>query len=181
MDDQLDLLRLVVGRFDRLGIPYMLSGSLALAYYAEPRMTRDIDLVVELTPASANELVQAFEPDFYCDAEAVRRAVEGRRLVNLIHQASAQKVDLVVRKDTPYRREEFARRRQVAIDDFQVWIVSPEDLALSKLVWAKDGGSDMQRRDVSVLLVSRPDLDWPYLTRWAADLGVETDLEACRR
>ena len=181
MDDQLDLLRLVVGRLDRLGIPYMLSGSLALAYYAEPRMTRDIDLIVELAPAAVPGLVEAFQDDFYCDAEAVSRAVETRRMVNLIHQASTQKVDLVIRKDTPYRREEFARRREVAVDSFRVWIVSPEDLVLSKLVWAKDSASELQRRDVTILIASRTDLDWLYLDRWARDLDIHADLEACRR
>jgi len=41
MNDQLDILKLVARRFDGAGIPYMLTGSLALSYYAEPRFTRD--------------------------------------------------------------------------------------------------------------------------------------------
>ncbi len=48
MNDVLDLLRIVTSRLDEADIPYVLSGSLALGYYAQPRMTRDIDIVREL-------------------------------------------------------------------------------------------------------------------------------------
>ena len=34
------------------GIGYMLTGSLAMSYYARPRMTRDIDIVVALEAAA---------------------------------------------------------------------------------------------------------------------------------
>ena len=50
MNDQLDVLREIVERLDRAGIACMVSGSTALNYYAEPRMTRDIDIVIELGP-----------------------------------------------------------------------------------------------------------------------------------
>jgi hypothetical protein len=84
-------------------------------------------------------------------------------------------VDFIVRKDIPYRREEFSRRRRAEIGGHSVWIVSPEDLILSKLAWAKTSRSEMQLRDVRQLLVSGPSVDQEYLDRWAAELTV-TDL-----
>ena len=48
MTDLLEILLLVTSRLERRGIPYMVTGSLALSLYAQPRFTRDIDLVVEL-------------------------------------------------------------------------------------------------------------------------------------
>jgi hypothetical protein len=181
LDDQLDLLRLVATRLDAAGLAYMLSGSLALGYYAQPRMTRDIDIVVELTSADVATVVALFEGDFYCDADAVRRAVETRRLVNLVHGPSAQKVDLIVRKDTPYRRTEFGRRQQRMIEGFSVWMVTAEDLLLSKLVWASESGSELQLRDARDLAALVGTLDWPYLEYWALDLGVADRLRECRR
>ena len=77
------------------------------------------------------------------------------------------KVDCVVRKETEYRREEFARRRAVSVEDQQVFIVSPEDLILSKLDWAKESRSQMQLDDVRNLLRSVQGLDTEYLNRWA--------------
>jgi hypothetical protein len=59
---ELDVLRDVCARLDRAGIAYMLTGSMAMNYYAQPRMTRDIDLVVAVEPRDAGALAAAFEP-----------------------------------------------------------------------------------------------------------------------
>ena len=175
MTDQCSILKLVTERLDAAGIAYMLTGSIAAGYYAQPRMTRDIDLVVELVPPDAERIALAFTPEFSCDVDVIRGAIVRRSLFNLIHIEAVAKVDFVVRKDLPYRREEFRRRRHVEIDGHPLWIVSPEDLVLSKLAWAKTSRSEMQLRDVRQLLASVRPLDQAYLDRWAADLTV-TDL-----
>lgn len=172
MTDQFSILKLVTERLDALGIAYMLTGSIAAGYYAQPRMTRDIDLVVELEPTDAEGVVAAFTPEFNCDVDVIRDAIARQSLFNLIHVEAVAKVDFVVRKDIPYRREEFRRRRHVEIGGHPLWIVSPEDLILSKLTWAKTSRSEMQLRDVRQLLTSVPTLDQTYLDRWAADLTV---------
>jgi hypothetical protein len=175
MTDQFSILKLVTERLDAAGIDYMLTGSIAAGYYAQPRMTRDIDLVVELEPADAERVAEAFTPEFSCDADSIRGAIARRSLFNLIHIEAVVKVDFVVRKDIPYRREEFARRRRVEIGGDPIWIVSPEDLILSKLAWAKTSRSEVQLHDVRQLLMTVGGLDQTYLDRWAADLTV-TDL-----
>ena len=180
MADLLDVLRIVTSRLELSGVPYMVSGSLALGYYAQPRMTRDIDVVVELDHAGIQPVVQAFSEDFYCDEDAVRRAVATRRLVNLVHLESAYKVDLIVRKDSEYRQVEFQRRRRRSLGGVEVWLVAPEDLLLSKLVWARESGSDLQMRDAATLAASVPDLDWRYISGWASTLGVVSELEAVK-
>ncbi len=78
MPDLLDVLRIVTSRLDLAGVPYMVSGSLALGYYAQPRMTRDIDVVVELDHKGIPKVIDAFAADFYCDEDTVRRAVATR-------------------------------------------------------------------------------------------------------
>src|SRR5437870_364036 len=132
VDDQLTIFNLVTARLEAAGIPYMVTGSIAAGHYAQPRMTRDIDLVVELTPADAERICAMFGDDFDCDIDAVRAAIARSSLFNLIHTTAVVKVDFVVRKDTPYRLAEFARRRHAVIDGHRAWIVSPEDLILSK-------------------------------------------------
>ncbi|HEV3216349.1 MAG TPA: hypothetical protein VGZ27_11540 [Vicinamibacterales bacterium] len=175
MTDQFSILKLVTGRLDAAGIAYMLTGSIAAGYYAQPRMTRDIDLVVEVGPADAERIAAAFAPEFNCDVDVIRDAIARQSLFNLIHIEAVAKVDFVVKKDIPYRLEEFRRRRQVEIGGHLLWIVSPEDLILSKLAWAKASRSEIQLRDVRHLLTCVSTLDQVYLDRWAATLDV-TDL-----
>lgn len=164
----------MVARLDGAAIPYMLSGSTAVGVYATPRMTRDLDIVVALEPQDADRFVRLFADDFYCDADAVRRSAAARSIVNMIHLERVVKVDVVVRKDTPYRRLEFERRRRASIDGTEIWVVSPEDLILSKLAWAKDSRSEIQLGDAGTLLRSVAGLDRAYMEQWARELSVTT-------
>ena len=172
MFDQLSVLKLVTARLDTSGIPYMITGSIALGHYAQPRFTRDIDLVVELQLSDAGRVAALFLDQFECDEESIRSAISRHGMFNLIHTDAIVKVDFVVRKNTPYRLEEFRRRRPTVIDGQTMWIVSLEDLVLSKLLWAKDSGSELQLRDVRQILAVAPSVDRPYLERWAAHTSV---------
>jgi hypothetical protein len=175
MTTELDVLGLVSDRLSAANVPFMLTGSFALAYYATPRMTRDLDIVVALDERDVESLVAAFASDFYIDAEAARAAVLTERMFNLMHLESGVKVDLIVRKSAEFRQVEFARRQPVAIAGMRTWIVSSEDLILSKLVWALQSNSELQRRDIQQLLGGTVDLD--YVRQWAPQLGVTTLLD----
>src|ERR1700689_1972280 len=76
-----------------------------------------------------------------------------------MHLDSGVKVDLIIRKSSEFRQVEFARRQPVAIAGVRTWIVSREDLILSKLVWALESNSELQRRDIHQLLAGAIDLD----------------------
>jgi Nucleotidyl transferase of unknown function (DUF2204) len=171
--EELEVLTIVTGRLESAGIPYMVTGSIAGNYYAVPRMTRDIDIVIEASGADAERLVELFRDEFYVEAEAVRHAIAERTVFNVIHTVSVVKVDFIPRKDSEYRREELRRRRRVTIDDRAIFIVAPEDLIISKLDWARDSRSEVQLRDVRNLLAADPDLDREYLARWVTRLGLE--------
>jgi hypothetical protein len=181
LDDQTQVLLQAAGMLHRLGIPYMVTGSTAMSYYAIPRMTRDIDLVVEIGPGDVARLYSAFGSDFYIDADSASAAVSDHGMFNVIHNQFAVKLDFVVRKDSPYRREEFRRRRAVNLGGMQITLVSAEDLILSKLYWAKDTQSAVQLDDVKNLLESNPDLDTAYLDKWARELSVLSMLDTMRK
>jgi hypothetical protein len=172
VDPQFAVLALVTERLESAGIAYMITGSIALTFYGYPRMTRDLDLVIEVEPSDAERMHALFADEFYCTVEGIRDAIRQRRMFNLIHIAEVVKVDMVVRKDDPYRRAEFARRRESVVEGRRFWLVTPEDLVLSKLVWLKKGAFDQQRRDIEVLLTSVGGMDWRYVEHWAAELGV---------
>jgi hypothetical protein len=174
MSEELEVLTEVARRLDNAGIAYMVTGSIAANFYTVPRMTRDIDIVVELAERDVEKFILAFEQDHYLEPATVRDAVRRRRMFNLIHNHYIVKVDFVVRKNTPYRRMEFSRRKEISVDGQQLYVVAPEDLILSKLEWAKDSNSEVQLRDVRNLLHSVKDLDRRYLARWAKQLGVDS-------
>jgi hypothetical protein len=171
MQNELDILREVSERLESAGIAFMLTGSVAMNYYAQPRMTRDIDLVVALGESDVEAFAQLFAADYYLDRQAVMRAVASRSIFNLIHSDSVIKVDFIVLKADAYRQEEFARRQRIMLGDFQTWIVCREDLILSKLYWARGSRSELQLRDVRNLLAGECDVE--YLRRQAQRLGID--------
>ncbi|MGH7828195.1 MAG: nucleotidyl transferase AbiEii/AbiGii toxin family protein [Candidatus Binatia bacterium] len=181
MSEELEVLKQVTRRLERAKIPYMVTGSIATNFYTVPRMTRDIDIVVELSEEDLSRFIPAFETDCYLEPETVREAVKNKGMFNLIQNEYVIKIDFVVRKDSPYRRREFARKKKVSVDERDLYLVAPEDLILSKLVWAKDSRSEVQLADVRSLLQSVKGLDRRYLTRWAKQLGVEALYREIRR
>ena len=172
--EELEILKLVCQRLENSGIAYMITGSVAANFYAVPRMTRDIDIVVQINREDAARLIEIFEGDFYVDAESVKEAMINRSMFNVIHTESVFKVDFIIRKDSPYRALEFERRRRIEAEGFSLWIVAPEDLILSKLVWAKESLSELHLGDVRNLLGTLKEIDRPYLEKWVHSLGLET-------
>ncbi|MEE8538898.1 MAG: hypothetical protein V3S54_03705, partial [Woeseiaceae bacterium] len=128
----------------------------AMNYCAQPRMTRDIDIVVALAVTDAEKIIEIFQGDYYLSTDAVFDAVRGRKMFNLVHYQRVVKVDLIVRKESEYRQLEFDRRQQIHIGELVTWIVSKEDLMLS---WTQDSRSELQLNDVRNLLATEPDLD----------------------
>lgn len=173
MSEQLDVLKTAARALESASIPYMLSGSVAMSFYAQPRMTRDIDIVVELGARDAVRLCGLFVSDFYVDADDAREAVENRGIFNIIHKLWMVKIDFIVRKETEYRRKEFSRRRALLLEGVSVFVAAPEDLILSKLDWGKDSRSELQMGDVKNLIGAVSGLDWDYIKRWARVLGVD--------
>jgi hypothetical protein len=170
MWNELDVVRDVSNRLDSAGLEFMLTGSMAMNFYAQPRMTRDIDLVIALTATNASKIQTIFVPDYYVSPEAVRDAITHESMFNLIHEDSITKVDFIVRKHSPYRLVEFGRRKRIEIEDFTTWIVSKEDLIISKLDWAKDTRSSQQFGDIRNLLSTGCDAN--YIAHWTEILGL---------
>jgi hypothetical protein len=173
MLNELDVLKIVIKRLESAGIQYMVSGSIAANFYTAPRMTRDVDIIIEVGEMDAQKIFSLFSGDFYIDLESVKDAIRHKQMFNIIHNEAIIKVDFIVKKDTEYRKVEFERRRSIVFGHERIDIASPEDLIISKLYWAKDSLSDLQIRDVQNMLKTVPDLDIEYIEKWVAKLGLE--------
>lgn len=177
-----DVFQRVVQALDAAGIPYMLTGSFASAYHAVPRATQDIDLVIAPTREQVARLARAFPaPAYYCDPDAAMEAFEQESLFNVVDLATGWKIDFIIRKSREYSRTEFARRQHADFEGLGLYIAAAEDVLLSKLEWAKLGGSERQIEDAAWLLRRRgEELDRAYLERWVEQLQVGDQWEAAR-
>lgn len=176
--EQNDVLGDFTRRVDKIGIEYMLVGSMALVHYAMPRTTVDIDIVINILPAKIDEFIAEFENDYYIPVERAKDAVREKRMFNVLNQQTVLKIDCVVLKENEFETNAFSRRRKVDYSgDFDVWIIGKEDLILSKLNWAKNTKSERQMLDVVSII--RNGFDEDYVNRWARKLGVEDLLREC--
>lgn len=147
----IETLRDFVQKMNELGIAYMVTGSYAMSVYGEIRMTRDIDVVVELSEKDVGPFFNRFKDEYYISENSVRNALRNRSMFNVISHTHGGKVDCIVQKDTEFGRASFARRFEVTVAGFEFWTSTCEDLIIAKLNWAKDSHSEMQIRDIANL------------------------------
>src|SRR6187401_3070649 len=79
MQNELDIVRDVSRRLEQGGLAYMLTGSMAMNYYAQPRMTRDIDLVVALAPQDTDTVGPSLNAANASLSRISRRGLSARR------------------------------------------------------------------------------------------------------
>jgi len=179
--DEIKVLKIVVKRLESARIPYMITGSIAANFYTTPRMTRDIDIVIEVEEKDAETLFSLFSSDFYADKNSIRNAIHNKQIFNIIHSEGIVKVDFIIRKDTNYRNLEFKNRRSIVFEGQKIFIASPEDLILSKLFWARESLSEMQIRDVKNLFKTIHNLDRGYIEKWVHELELDEVYNEARK
>lgn len=177
-----DLFQRLIPILDGAGVEYMVTGSLASSVHGTPRSTQDIDLVIDADRAGVLSLVQGLADDqYYVSEESALRALSQGGQFNVIDYQTGWKIDFIFRKQRDFSSGEFARRSLEVVDGTPLFLVSAEDSLLSKLEWAKAGGSDRQLNDAAgIIRTQGDDLDWAYLGHWARRLDVEEQLQSSR-
>ena len=168
-----DFLRVLIDFFEKQNIPYMLSGSVAMSLYTQPRFTRDYDFVVNLKDQHVNQLLNRFSEGYYINDESVKEAIRKKSMFNIIDHKSGYKADFVILKNEPFRQTEFSRQKKMKFLDMSISIVSPEDLLLSKIIWIQEIQSGVQIEDIK-LLSNVEELDWYYINNWIDELKLKT-------
>lgn len=163
-------MRDVFERLERLGLDYYITGSEALGRYGEPRQTMDVDIVLDVDAGGFGTVNDAFEDD-YVIADPVDFG--GHWMAAVMPLSGLGKADLILRRTDAWGRSAMARRERWDHPGFgTVWIISLEDLLIAKLEWS-EGTSELQLRDCRNLVVTnRSSIDWPYVERFAAGLGI---------
>ena len=173
----------VSGVFEKLGIPYLIGGSLASTLYGMVRTTQDADLVAEMRIEHVQPFVAALQDEFYVDDEMMVEAIQRNSSFNIIHRETMFKVDVFIPRPSPFLRSQLDRAQKQTFSfetEVSAKFSSPEDTILSKLEWYRMGGevSERQWRDVLGVLKTRAgELDLDYLRKWADELHVDDLLE----
>jgi hypothetical protein len=177
---QADALRELISALRSIGVRYLVGGSQASSVLGVPRSTLDSDLVVELTVNAVPTLVAALAGNWYIDPDLARESIARAQSFNIVHMPSVHKIDLFP-ATTAFHRSQLERAVVRTLHplggEVECLVPTAEDMILAKLQWYQLGGlvSDRQWSDIIGMLYMNPHLDEPYLTHWAAQLGV-TDL-----
>ena len=154
------------------GVLFHLTGGITSVAYGEPRMTQDIDIVVDNPSLAATLdafLTAAKQAGFLFDAEAVRRGVAEKAMFQLFDMADALKIDIYPREMIPGELD-----RSASLEVFEgmlIPVVSRPDAAASKLAWAAKG-SQKSRRDLRQIVQRMPRAERDELDRLAGILGL---------
>jgi hypothetical protein len=173
----------VTGVFEKLGISYLIGGSLASTLYGMLRTTQDSDIIAEMRSEHLEPFVSALQAEFYLDEEMIAESIQRNSSFNIIHRDTMFKVDVFIPRPRPFLRSQLARARKQTFSfesEVSAKFASPEDTILSKLEWYRMGGevSDRQWRDIlGVIKTQAVTLDRDYLREWAKELKVADLLE----
>ena len=180
--DLAGFLKLVIEALSAAGVEYLIGGAIAEWAWGEPRATQDLDLVVNIPIKSVNKLSKELKKrDMLIPAEIILDNILEDRAdlpINAIHMYSGLKADLYpLREGDELRQSAFQRRERV---DYgppigKVYIHSPEDLILYKLIYFGLSQQSKHSRDIAAILrAKKNELDLDYIEQWATRLGLNS-------
>lgn len=171
------VLRIVTEALNANAVPFAVVGSLAASEWGVVRTTRDVDLIALVSRDHAAQIVGALNTDeTYVPIDDALHALAGGGSFNVLHPPTGGKVDIFVVLDSnEFEMMRLERRVPAEILGVPAYVVPPEDVVLSKLLWRKDTRSEVQWRDCQELVASL-ELDVEHMKHWADRLGIRDDL-----
>lgn len=167
----------VINVFEEIDIPYMVVGGFAAIFYGEPRLTIDVDIVVDMQLQHIDRFVQAFSiPDYYVSEDGVRDSLLRRYPFNVIQPKTGAKIDVVPLPADVFSQYAFRRRQKIEYDleGGTAYFIAPEDIIIAKLIAFKETESEKHFRDArGILLLQWDTIDLDTVQRAAQ--GAEVD------
>lgn len=171
-EDFLATVRKAADLFNRHGVRYHLVGGAAGIAHGEPRLTQDIDLVIDNEALSATIdgfLDSLAASDFEYSEPVVRQAVAEKGLFQLFDRVEVLKLDVYPREGVP---GELERTVEVPIlGSSPLPFASREDTIVAKLIWINKG-SHKSRRDVRVLYRNTDAAQQAFVAQMAEGFGL---------
>jgi hypothetical protein len=180
-----NLFRIFVSRLNNLSLPYMITGAVASIIYGEPRLTNDIDLVIDMSSDEVETFGDAFPiEDFYRPPPEVIRVEIGRSQrghFNLIHHATGFKADIYAAGRDELHHWGLKSRKPVELEGEKFWLAPVEYVILRKLEYYREGESEKHLRDISgILTFSADEIDFRMLEAQIKKRALEKEWTAAK-
>ena len=172
---QQELVKKVVEFLTGHHIPYMMTGSMVSSLQGEPRLTHDIDIIVQIYKKHIKYFLSGFlSSEYYVEENAIQDAINEKSMFNIIDIKEGDKIDFWILTDSPFDMIRFDRRREEQLFGIKVFVSGPEDSILAKLKWAKEsGGSEKHLTDaIRIYEVQYDILDMDYIDQWVQRLEI---------
>jgi hypothetical protein len=181
--DHVEVTAAFARELEALGVRYVIGGSIAASFWAQPRATADSDFAVDLDSVSVGALVSRLEEGWYVDPELAAEAVRRCGFFNVVHLEPFVKIDVFVPPNEGIHPNKWDRARRVDFAGSSVAVTSPEDIVLQDLDWYRRGGEVAQQQladSIRVLQEQGDRIDDAYLDEWAERIGVADLLKRVR-
>lgn len=169
--------RRVITALNTAGIPHVLVGAFARNYYAEPRSTKDADVVLSVSPGGLRQFLELLGTDIRMDEQMAFETNTGTLKNVLVHADSGFTVELFYLSDDAHDQERFRRRRATAYEGQSTFVLTAEDYVVTKLRWPRSKDFDDAR---DVIAMQGDSLDWNYIHHWADTHGSRAKLDRVR-
>jgi hypothetical protein len=181
-----NLFKIFISSLNELGVRYMVTGAVAIVIYGEPRLTHDIDVVVDLNRGDAEKLVKAFpSEEFYCPPIEVINLEINRPLrghFNLIHYETAFKADIYTLGQDELHHWAITNRKSFEMEGEPIWLAPPEYVILRKLEYHREGGSEKHLMDiVNMVEISSEHINFEQLQNKIKDYALEKEWQKVQK
>jgi hypothetical protein len=177
MVDSLAITTLVIEALARSKVPHVVVGSFARNFHAFPRSTKDADIVLALDAAGLARFESELGSDFSLDPQSTFETNTGTFRHTLLHKATEFKTELFLLSHDEYDQERFRRRIAFKFNGCDSFVLSAEDVIVSKLRWFRPKDIEDIR---DVMAAKLPSLDWQYIQHWTDIHGTQKRLEQIR-
>ncbi len=171
----LETLDWICNKLESLGIPYMITGGSAVGFWGHIRTTMDIDMVIQIRSNQVDAFLESIGNEAYLDIQEAKAAIQSKSMFNIIPNETLFKVDIIpLDESNNYEIEKFSRKIKINFQGRKIYVISPEDLIISKLIWSKNAGSsERQIADCeSIWKINQESIDADHIKKWVDILNI---------
>jgi hypothetical protein len=174
MSDSLAITTLVIAALSRSGMPHVVVGSFARNFHSFPRSTKDADIVLAVDPPGLARFEAELGGGFSLDPQTTFETNTGTFRHTLVHTETEFKTELFLLSQDAFDQERFRRRQAFQFGGYPSFVLTAEDVIVTKLRWFRPKDVEDIR---DVIAVKGPTLDWNYIHRWTSVHGTRAKLD----